>query len=192
MDRDRHRRAMRWWPCWTVAPALVVAMVVFAPWYAWRLAPGYAILDRVERASCLVLAHNASVTLCDSASAEHDGAAVAAPRLRVRFQMAGGAGTIETWAQAYLADTDSCMDADGAAAFFVRFPIGASAPCYYDPDAPADRVAMHDDLPSLGRDLFLAAWCAICAAVCSVAVSFSVVACWTDSRALLGSPRFSF
>ncbi|AVK74519.1 hypothetical protein pqer_cds_97 [Pandoravirus quercus] len=178
MGSDRRHRAIECWPCWTVAPALVVAVVVFVPWYAWHLAPGYAMLDRVEPASCLVLAHNASTMLGRGAARGYAGVVLNVPRLWVRFRVGDAVDPIETWARPYLTDADSRTDADGAAAFFARFPTGTSAPCYYDPEAPVDHVAMHDNLPSLGRGLFLTAWCAACAAVCSVAVSFSVVSRW--------------
>ncbi|AGO82057.1 hypothetical protein pdul_cds_137 [Pandoravirus dulcis] len=178
MTNNRRRRAIECWPCWTAAPALVVALVVFVPWYAWRLAPGYALLDRARPASCLVQAHNASVVLSHhGAGGDPNGAGLVVPRLWVRFRP-GSVGPVETWARPYLLDADSRMDADGAAAFFARFPLGIGAPCYYDPEAPAERVAMRDDSPSLGRGLFLTVWCAACAAVCSVAVSFAVVSRW--------------
>nr|UMO79094.1 hypothetical protein [Pandoravirus belohorizontensis] len=178
MTNSRRRRAIECWPCWTVAPALVVALVVFVPWYAWRLAPGYALLNRARPASCFVQAHNVSVALLRRGAGEDPaGAGLVAPRLWVRF-CPGGADPTEAWARPYLIDADSYMDTDGAAAFFARFPLGISAPCYYDPEAPAERVAMRDDSPSLGRILFLTVWCAACAAVCSVAVSFAVVSRW--------------
>ncbi|BCU03318.1 hypothetical protein [Pandoravirus japonicus] len=178
MTNSRRRRAIECWPCWTVVPALVVALVVFVPWYAWRLAPGYALLDRARPASCLVLARNASVALLHrGVGGDPTSAELVVPRLWVRL-CPGGIDETEAWARPYLVDADSRMDADGAAAFFARFPTGTSAPCYYDPEAPAERVAMRDDSPSLGRGLFLTVWCAVCAAVCSVAVSFAVVSRW--------------
>ncbi|WBR14238.1 hypothetical protein pkur_cds_63 [Pandoravirus kuranda] len=204
VDRERIMRrrrlaVVRWWPCWTVAPALLAALLVFVPWYAWDLAPDYDLVARACPASCLVLAHGAPVAVPDSD--------LVIPRLCVRLgadehgtvcdnchgherHRAGAEdtqtdcrndiiGDLDAWAMPFFTERDSYMDAEGALAFLEASPVGTRHTCFYDPASLVRvRVAMHDGLPSLFRRLCLAVWLAAVAAVSGMAVCFGLVSRW--------------
>lgn len=200
--RRRRLLVARWWPCWTVVPALLAALLVFVPWYTWDLAPDYDLAGRARRASCLVLAHATPLTVV--------GSDLVIPRLYVRLSPVvkdhsvgehsqrgserrdsadGNESTqtgrldgteIDVWAMPFLTEHDSYMANESVLAFLAASPVGARRTCFYDPAAPAGaHVAMDNGMPSLFRRLCLAAWSAAVAAVSAMAVCFGLVSRWT-------------
>lgn len=191
---------VRWWPCWTVVPALLAALLVFVPWYAWDLAPDYDLVARACQASCLVLEHGAPL------AAPAGGPVI--PRLFVRLRV-NDHGTVcddcddrerrranavdiqtgcrrdvtinvDAWATPFFTDRDSYMGVEDALAFLAASPVGTRHTCFYDPASLLSaRVAMDDNVPSLFRRLCLAAWSAAVAAVSTMAVCFGLVSRWT-------------
>nr|UMO79303.1 hypothetical protein [Pandoravirus aubagnensis] len=198
--RRRRLLVVRWWPCWTVVPALLTALLVFVPWYTWDLAPDYDLAGRARRASCLVLAHATPLTAA--------GSDLVIPRLYVRLSPVADNHAIgdhnhydpkrhvnasddkstqtehldddvETWAMPFLTERDSYMDNESALAFLAASPVGARRACFYDPVAPTGaHVAMDNNVPSLFRRLCLVAWSAAVAAVSAMAVCFGLISRW--------------
>nr|UDO47298.1 hypothetical protein [Pandoravirus massiliensis] len=203
MERLARRRRLvviRWWPCWTVLPALLTALFVFVPWYAWDLAPDYRLADRARQGSCLVLAHGTALEVAgsdlviprlwvrlvaDAAAADHnDNININNDNDNISIDsamsivIAHGVG-VDAWAKPFFIERDSYMDAEDALAFVAASPVGACRVCFYDPAVPPGaRVAMDSAMPSLLGRLYLAAWSAAVAAVLATAVCFGLVSWW--------------
>ena len=152
-----------------VLPVLAAALV-FVPWFGTRMAPDCALLARVERVPCLVMAHE----IIDVQFAPDNAAHLREiPGLGVRLD--APRGPVLATALPHLLRRESWMDPDGVRAYFDLYPAGSTATCYYDPRHPADHVAMSGGIGYLAGEFARCALTTVLAACLGLFVACRVI-----------------
>lgn len=145
------RRCTRKWCFWNVccpaavgavfAVALLVAAVVFIPWFLVDIWPDMVLEESMKATTCLVTNH----TVIDTKWVNANTRLLYMPGLDVVVS----AGPRTAVATARIERADSWMSAEVMGDYFSRYPIGATSACY----ANDDRVAMQPGVDGIGRRL---------------------------------------
>lgn len=145
------RRCTRKWCFWNVccpaavgavfAVALLVAAVVFIPWFLVDIWPDMVLEESMKATTCFVTNH----TVIDTKWVNANTRLLYMPGLDVVVS----AGPRTAVATARIERADSWMSAEVMGDYFSRYPIGATSACY----ANDDRVAMQPGVDGIGRRL---------------------------------------
>ncbi|AVK74786.1 hypothetical protein pqer_cds_364 [Pandoravirus quercus] len=139
------RLTRRWALAWATLSALAVAALVFGPWFGDRLAPQYALVDRVQRWPCTVVNHTVLATWWG-----HGNAMWQVPGVGVHL-LRGDGSEADAVAWPRLLWYQSWLEAAVVAPYLALYPIGATAACYED--RKTHTVALRDDIDDLGSEL---------------------------------------
>ncbi|ATE82167.1 hypothetical protein psal_cds_372 [Pandoravirus salinus] len=139
------RLTRRWATTWAALLALAAAALVFGPWFGGRLAPQYALVDRVQRWPCTVVNHTVLASWWG-----HGNALWQVPGVGVRL-VRGDGSEADAVAWPRLLWHQSWMTAATVAPYLALYPVGATGGCHEDRETHT--VALRDDIDDLGGEL---------------------------------------
>jgi len=165
-----------------------VFTVVFLPWYMVEVQPHMSLEQRMRSATCTIHDRVTVGTMPSSGNT----VLLFLPGLTVTFVLNndGQPLVVHATATPHVERSDGWMSASVMDDYYLKYPVGAAAVCYYDPQDPTGRVAMANGIDGWGRQLAASISCGLVAMAGAIAM-YCTIMCPVLWCSLLKRPRRS-